>query len=361
MPPSSRRKKPRVVLFAAAVALLATASWLMSMGDSSPPGSAKRQVEFPKSPRTSEWQRIESRRTYQAPSPTQAAEEEIIDQPLRDPLLYALASGPGETRVVIEANALRHSPLGELMIDCLRPQESQEFTRLQERLGIDPLADLDRVAMSGSAVVLTGNFGRLNWEEFEEASDSRAHGDAGTIFQPRSDAGAVAAVWRDELIIFAPEAGAAEEAIDRIEGRLQAEPALAEGESYGEVYGRISVEQLVALMGLEQDELAGRLRSAAKEVDLHVDASGDVAISADIRGPRGSELDDLGRSLAGAISLARLEARRQGEAELAELLDFAGVQRGEGQFTLELALPLELIRRHLQDACGGPVALGLEE
>jgi hypothetical protein len=68
---------------------------------------------------------------------------------------------------------------------------------------------------------------------------------------------------------------------------------------------------------------------------------------AQIRGSDASKVTDLGKSLGGALSLARLKAQADGNKDLAQLLDFAKVQPDGSEFKLELAVPLEAIKERL--------------
>jgi hypothetical protein len=80
-------------------------------------------------------------------------------------------------------------------------------------------------------------------------------------------------------------------------------------------------------------------------VELHADAMSDVAVTARVSGQDGAAIEDLARALGAALAVARVEARASGERELAELLDHARVARGGEGFSLELALPAELLER----------------
>lgn len=171
------------------------------------------------------------------------------------------------------------------------------------------------------------------------------------------------AVWRDEMFVYSPAGTAGLEAtIDRIEGRTPSAGSLTEADSYGDAYGRIPVESLARILGGgPQPELAEKLREAARSVELHVDASHDLAITLDVRGEASAAMKDLAGAVGAAISLGRLQAKASGDDELAELLAFAGVRRGDGGFALDLALPLELLEGHLGEICppdreGAPTA-----
>lgn len=337
----------RCLLLAAAVVLTILAAWWASLGD--PPPPQVRAVEFPQRMRPEEEARAERRRTIAAP-PRAAS---VADGPApaeapRDPLLRALTAPKGELVVVAEANALRHSPIGERLVDCFGRKARRELDQFRDELGIDPLEDVDRIALDGANILVSGTFGKARWDKGEWSKD-RVFGDAGRIL---SKGDRSLAVWRDEIILFAPGGEAdLEAAIDRIEGRAQAAPALSEGDSYGDAYGRIPVDGLVELLGADQPALAEKLKAAARSVDLHVDASHDLAFTVDVPGESSAAMSDLADAVSGALTLARLQAKASGQDEFAELLGFAGVRRGDGGFSLDLAVPLELMERHLGAIC----------
>jgi hypothetical protein len=66
-----------------------------------------------------------------------------------------------------------------------------------------------------------------------------------------------------------------------------------------------------------------------------------------VNGPDGERVGDLGRSLGGALSLGRLKAKAEGDKDLVELLELARVSQHDGLFTVEVALPLELLEEKL--------------
>jgi hypothetical protein len=83
-----------------------------------------------------------------------------------------------------------------------------------------------------------------------------------------------------------------------------------------------------------------------------------------VQGPGSDELKDVAKSLGAALAVARFKAKADGEEELAELLELARVNpNGSGNFNLELAVPLEMLKRKMAfcqppaDTPGPPGAL----
>jgi hypothetical protein len=84
----------------------------------------------------------------------------------------------------------------------------------------------------------------------------------------------------------------------------------------------------------------------------------DVAVVARVSGRDGPALEDLGTAFGAALSAGRLQARLRGDEELSQLLEHARVVRdGERGFSLELALPVEVLERWFE-GCGRAPAGG---
>jgi hypothetical protein len=351
-----RRQRVWLVL---AVVLFALGAALMFWGQGDVPQPSTPQVEFPRRLRGREVERMTARRTRPLPPP---AAETAGPPPQRDPLLAALPRGKGRTALVFEANALRHSPVGELLLACMLRDGGSGLAQLKERTGVDPLQDLDRLVVTDDGVILSGNFGKARLSELLEGSDSRQYGEGARLYTPTVPAAAdgaeprehpSVASWNDQLLVFSRNPDGAREVVDRVEGRAGADeaPLIDEESTYGEMYGVVSVAQLSKMLGNAQPELLARLGEVADSVELHVDARSDVAVVAEVKGSDADKVADLGKSLGAALSVARLQAQAEGQKELVELLDFARVRPDDGTFQLEVALPLAYLQQKLA-SCG---------
>ncbi|HEX5745667.1 MAG TPA: hypothetical protein VFZ09_05455 [Archangium sp.] len=345
-----------------AVVLFGLAAWLMLSGQGEEEAPPPPKVAFPNRLRPAERERMEKRRTYVMPAVMDAGT--VAEQkPIRpsDPVLAALPRGKGKTAVVIEANAIRHSPIGEMLLECLMNREGAELERFKKETGVDPFQDLDRMVLTDDGVILSGNFGD---ERLKNLLSSRGathydYGDEARLFERQYERkmpdgsvvrrdGPQMGLWNNQMLVFGRSADGVKQVIDRVEGRGPDEPpVISESSTYGEMYGVISTEQLKKLFPQEQQELAARLAEVAENVELHVDASSDFAMTAQVKGPDADKVTDLGKSLGGALSLARMKAQTEGEKELAQLLDFAKVRPDGNEFKLELAVPLETIKQQL--------------
>jgi hypothetical protein len=328
----------------AAIALLAAAGWLMSRGDKLHEDRAPR-LPFPRYPGVAEQQRNARRRTLPLP----AAQPDDAKR-TRDPLLSALPTTRGKSAVVFEASALRTSPVGRLWLDCLTNRNGvNEMDQIKKDTGVDLLQDVDRVAISSGKVgVITGDFHAARWDAMfrDEFGKGRPYGQKGTIYGGGD--GRAVGVWGDELLIMSPDEQTLHESMDRLEGKRAPEtPPIPESASYGDVYGILSAEDMADTFSGADPALAEKLRGALDQVELHIDASSDVAIVARATGTDGAEVDDLGKSLGAALSLGRLKARADGDTALGELMELARVRPEDGRFSMELALPMKVIEKYL--------------
>lgn len=342
-------KRRSWLLIALLLIVAATALMLLSE-EPQPEPSAEPQVRLPRHLGAEELRRMEKRRTLpELLPPAQEDEPEASLRP-RDPVLAAIANGKG-TAIVIEANAIRHSPIGELLLDCLAA-DGDELERFKQTSGLDPLKDLDRVAMTDEGLVLSGYLGGVRWGEvFERKAVESSYGDRGRLYRfPLKDGrmrNKLFVTWGDDFAMMADSEDAARATIDRLEGRAEATPTLTENDTYGEIYGVLSAEDLAKMLPDDQAELALRFREAASRVELHVDTSRDVGIVARVNGQNTGQVEDLGKALGGALSLARLKARADGDEDLYELMEYARVRPSGGTFNLELALPMEVLEKQL--------------
>jgi hypothetical protein len=344
-----------------AVVLFGLAAWLMLSGQGEEETPRPQKVAFPNRLRPEERNRMERRRTYVTPVVDAGTVAEKKPLQPSDPVLAALPRGKGKTAMVIEANAIRNSPIGEMLLECLMRQGGDNLNRLKEETGVDPLKDLDRLVVTEDGLIVSGNFGDKRLKELlsGRGSTNYDYGDGARLFETQFDrnlpdggmarrSGPPVGLWNDQMLVFGRSPDKVKEVIDRVEGRGPNEPpVISEGSTYGEMYGVISVEDLKRMFPPDQQELAMRLAEVAENVELHVDARSDFAMTAQVKGADEAKVTDLGKSLGGALSLARMKAQAEGEEKLAQLLDFAKVRPDGNEFKLELAVPLDVIKQQL--------------
>ena len=330
----------------AAGLLVIAAAWLVRIPEPRAP-LARPEVEMPRRLRPEERKRMLSR--LRPPVVDAGARRNEV----RDPMLAALSAGGSGSGVVLEVNALRNSPLGELLLQCLAAREGRgNALEALQRMGIDPLRDVDRVGITEHGLVVSGDFRRANWQGLLGSPSGTAYGDQGQItsVDPRADGGAtlVATRWGDSLLHLGDSVEDGRRVLDAVEGRGPAPtPLLTPEQSYGELYGVMSGADLARTLA-GSDAWANALVEAASKVEVHLDARRDVALVADVSGEDARKLEDLGKTLGGALALARAQARATGDDESAELLSFAKVSPARGDaLSVEVALPLEVVAKQL--------------
>jgi hypothetical protein len=338
-------KRRRRLWIALAAVLLAAGALILSLGEREPVTTRTPRMEFPDRMRPSEQERQKARATLLVPAPPPRAGEAAGAPSKRDPFLVSLPVRPDQPVVVLEANALRHSRLGERFVACLLARDPDTFARIEREAGVDPLKDVDRVAFVGDAMVVSGFFDRMKRDKLEQEASGAGYGDGGRIYTRRDgQAGAGAlATWGDGIVMFG-EPAALRQSIDQLEGRAPVpETGIPDDMAYGEAYGIIPGAAVQRLLGRQDAELAQRLAAAASRVELHVDAMEDVAAVVRVKGDDQGRMDDLARSIGAALSVARLQAQASEDQKTADLLEHARVLDRGGSFSVEMALSAEAL------------------
>jgi hypothetical protein len=350
-----QRLLKRSWLLLAALALFAAGGALMLR-----PAELRREraaLQFPRFARPEELERQERRRTFApqraasgaavpAPEPAHPPHQpftEPLAEPRFDPLQLAL--GGSELGVVLEARALQESPLGRMLLGCLSPDQTRALTELEQKTGLHPLQQIERLAVAGDgsdqAVLLLGG----QFDGFDPgALDAQLQFEPlrGDVRWAESGDRAIAA-WKDQLLLLGTAQG-----VRTALARLQREPSEAAvglaSEAYGEVYGSLTGQAASRMLPLELRE---RFARAAERVTLHVDARDDLLLVADVYGEQQEPLRDLASMVGGALALGRLHAVRSENPVLADLLDESRVIPGDGSFQVEMALPLGTLAEQL--------------
>ncbi|MRG97211.1 hypothetical protein [Polyangium spumosum] len=337
----------RVAWLVAFAVLLGLSAFLMSRGDKAKKPERVLKAEFPRFPKPWEEERNRKRRTLPPAAPRPGEEEGILRK--RDPLLVALPTEKGKSAVVFEVAALKDSPIGQIWLDCMLERQAEAKARgrgredFKEQFGIDLMQDVERVALSSNKVAIlsiaegAARIDKTGWPK-------RSFGEKGAIWE-EAESGRVIGTWGDELVLAGADAEEIEAAIERLESKSpESEPPIPAWSQYGDIYGVLSPEELADMLPEQQGEIAARIRAAIDRVDLHVDTSEDVAIVADVNGPNQADVADLAKSMGTALTLARAGADDEGDERLRELLDYATVKPRDGRFTLDVALPLEVLK-----------------
>lgn len=347
---SSRKNHQRWVWLAVGLALLLIVALLRPRKNE--PRPDRIEPTLPRRMTHDELSRMRVRQTLPELAVSFDAGIEDETQPItRDPLLRALQSEAKYGVVVVEANAIRNSDLGNLIVGCMF-EGSNELAKMQDA-GFDPLTDLDRVAMVDDTMFVTGNFGRTNWksEALPQLTKFGDHGRIGAPVEMNGREPSAVGVWGDSMMMFGPSEEKIKAAMNRIEGRDQSPtPGLITNElSYGEVYGVVNASAFAKMLESQNPTLAQTIRSAADRVELHLDATHDVGVVAEFKGNSPELTDDLRQSLASTLSMMRVKAVSSDDQRMAQLLEFTRVNAGaNGQFQMETGLPYGFLKGELE-------------
>jgi hypothetical protein len=358
----NRRRWPWLVL---ALVLLALGIGAMRLAQDAPPPPPRREVRFPAANSNVALERRLKRLTYVPPAAADAGSEP--PKPT-DPMLEALPRGENHTAVIIEANAVRHSPLGEMLLECLLMQRQMrdKLDAFRQHTGVDPLEGVDRVAVMDDGLAVSGQFGQTRMESLLPGEwRSSDHGQRGRVYAPaqplaagRGEMGAVG-TWGASRLVFGQSPEAVQDILDRIEGRGPPGPPVIPGSSaYGDVYGVVSVERLVENLPPEQRALGERMKQLAPRAELNLDMSSDFALSLSMKGPDPERTRDMAKAIGAAMAVARFEAQSQGSEELARFLEFARTSSMGDGLGIHLAVPLEVLRQQLSSCRSGASAPG---
>jgi hypothetical protein len=342
-------------------ALLLSAFGLLALGGAlmlkpAPQRRPRAELEFPRYARAEERERQERRNTLVI---QQKSEAPVLPQPeppapateLRvDPLQLAIS---GEVLgVVLEAGALHDSPLGRMLLGCLSPGQAADLAELEQKTGLRPLEQVERIALTGSdaeepVLVLSGQLGGFDPSALGDGASFEPYGEH-ALWSEHGDH--AVALWQKQLLLLGSSSGV-REALARLERPPSDATARLASEAYGEMYGTLSGRVASQLL---PTQLRERFEHAAERVTLHVDARDDLLLVADIYGSEPDLLKDLASLIGGAFALGRLQAVRSKEPVLADLLDESRVIPGAGSFQVEMALPLASIAAQLGECARAP-------
>jgi hypothetical protein len=308
------------------------------------------RIEFPTHMRNAELTRQRNR----AQQLSLLLSNKLAEGPVKeeaDPFMVALsAAARGGTFMVFELKKLMETPVGEIITGCLERSERNPFDKIEEETGVSILNDLGRLAMSENMILFEGFFPFDENAPISEGFESTVQGSAVRYTRTEADSGfGDFAIWDQSVLILGKGSEPVDSALGMLSGEIPYDPsALSSIQTYGDIYGNLDVDDAADLFENEGD-MAQRIVDLVDSVEVHVDASEDVAMVATMAGSGQEEMSDLAKSLGSVLSLARFKAQMDDEEDLAELLDYASVSPSGEQFDMKLALPLEYLERHLAD------------
>lgn len=355
-------KRNRVLILLVSAVLLVGAAVLSRCADKSegpadPKAAAAREraekVVFPRERRAI---------TRRPPAATEGRTPPRHREASADPIQRAMSLPDGGS-IFVEVNAIRHSELVERLLACRKDDASQGMRQMKEQLGIDPLEDVDRMALHKDLFAVSGYFDDLKLPP--GAGEPEAYGDGAQLYRMPSPDDPEGVTYLAKvgggLLVLGENEDAVKAAIDRAEGRASASaPPPLELSKGSEVYGQFGPQLLGELLGgpLAGDPLLARVSEIVTDGTVRMLVDDAVSMSLDFETSDGAAGQDLAKAIGGAIAGLRTQAAREGRDDLAALLDRARVlPQEDGKFGIDLAVPGELVLQ----AMGCPVDRADEE
>ena len=355
-------KRSRIALALAFVFVL-LAGLVAWFGDDTPDArQAPSARDFPRMDATSR-ERAGARRTHVVKYAFIGAKADDAKEVKRDPFLLSFPPD-AKTALVIEARELLDTPVGELLTRCIVPDQDA-LDEMIDETGANWFDIVDRIGTFDSGdgrpvFMAEGEFSDVMAKMDESLGghfkDGETYGDSGRLYHYAESEGEFAekpdevfAIWDNRINLTGPRE-AVEAAIDRLEGRsISEKSAIEDHQAYGEMYGFLPPEELVELLPRELRDVIG----IAERAEIHLDAPDDVFLVVDVVG-EDPQMDDLGRTVASALSVARFGAKLSDNQDLVDLLDLARVSASDDGFSVDAAFPLDIIAKHLAEQCPAP-------
>lgn len=345
-------KQNRVVILLVAVVLLVVGALLSRCSDEAerPEGEAMAKAEAKERAAEVVFPR-DRRATRRAPPPPAKPGEPAPQrrEAFGDPIQRAMAFPDGGA-VFVEVNAIRHSPLVERILACRKDEATDGMRQMKETLGIDPLEDVDRMALHDKVFAVSGFFDELKLPS--EAGEPEAYGDGAQLYRmpnPDDPEGGTTVFGRvgEGLLLLGEDEAEVKAAIDRAEGRGETGAGLPLDVTQSEVYGRFGPELLTELLGNGSggaDPLVARVSEIVTDGTVRILVDDAVSMSLDLETNDAEAGEDLSKAIGGALAGARAKAESEGNADLAALLDRARVLKQEdGRFGIDVAVPGDVI------------------
>lgn len=266
----------------------------------------------------------------------------VLDRAARlDPVRRAI--GPaGQGALMLDLSAIAHSDLARRMLRCRGTSLAPGLEKLRESTGLDLERDVDQIGFGGGVMAVSGRLSGLRMAPQPVETAEVGGGLLARGYGPEAHPDArLYVVQVDEgVMLTGAKLDALRQAVARLQGRAPATDPLPRGRQGVDMVGRMPASMLHDALGERDDPLLQRMSSLLSEVSVSMSVGEDVAFSLDLAAPDDQTAEDLSRSVAGALSLARVEANRRGDKEMARLLAQARVLPGKGAgFGIDLALP----------------------
>jgi hypothetical protein len=284
------------------------------------------------------------------------------DKRVRDRLEAAMSAPGGGGSVFVELNAIRHSEVANKILKCRETEAMGVLDDFKERLNIDPSKDIDRVAISGESLAVSGYFKDITLPP--EVGDGVEYGGAklyetpGGVDRRGNPRDPVHfAVVGEDMVVTGPSAEAVKASVDRIEGRGEVDRLPAIAGARGEIYGTFGAAFVAGIVGGSPNPMAQKIATMLDGGVIRMDIQEHVSMSLDLSAKDPDTGRDLAQTVGGLFAAARIQAQEQGNPEVAQLLEQARViPADDGTFDVDVAVPGEMILNALGcDEDGNPV------
>jgi hypothetical protein len=263
--------------------------------------------------------------------------QEARHVPNVSPIERAVFSSAKQEAVFVEFSAIRNSSFVEKLLNCQGNEFASQWEKSVQALGYDWQRDIDRLAISPDAMVMSGFF--QNAKIPEGFGDEIAYGNGAKIYQPDPTSPMRYVVVDENLLAMTKDIEAAEQLVDRVEGRSPIVPTTYPHMMENEVYGQISASMISMLLANDAP-LSSDIAELVDKISLRMEVDDHLSVSLDVESKDAKKSVDLAKSVGGLLALARREAALAGDDELASLLEMAQVLPGaDGKFGVDFAVP----------------------
>lgn len=258
-------------------------------------------------------------------------------KPRTEPFWRALGE-EGEQVLFVEVSAIAHSPAGQALLPCLGFGEDGPLRRRLAEVGLDLERDVDRLALTDGAVVLSGHFGDLA-ARLREAPGTERCGARGLCDPPLPN-GPRVVLWGDELLIHTAGSDSLEALLGRLEGSPGESASPAAADQLGDLHLRMGADALAGLTGQlkELGDLVPEIRSATHRVDFDEETAWVVRLTPREPGRADAIVQRLRRTVADARG-ARSAQLAVIDRDFDEVLASVEVERVGAEVEVRLRLP----------------------
>lgn len=260
--------------------------------------------------------------------------------------------------VVIEMDNIIKSPVGKIILACLDKEKIDERKRVERELGIDVLADANRIAVADHFVLVQGNVAHAADGKAVAGLQRTQHGENGTLMtRPISDDSRPnAGLWKDELLVFSDDVDEIRETMDVYEGCISCE---YQPERFidrrGSFYGDLGLGELLNIMDAEHsnDSVIKILREHVSHISFDVDTASDVVAKVKLETNSIPSASVLVSSLEALLAGKKVKrAFNVDDIIRTDIVESVDIDREATIVSVEFVIPLALLKKAVADCIG---------